>query len=274
MFAGSGLALAGLVFQTLFRNPLATPYTLGVASGASFGASVFLYAAPAMFASGVGFAFFGIPGVTWGALAGALVATFVVYGLSAAGNASAERMLLAGVAVSYFFSSMILALQYMADQSRTFQMIRWIMGGIDACDRVQLTIVGIVVTITAITFFAQARELNLLLAGRERALAWGLSEKRFRLVLFFFASAVVGCIVAVCGPVAFVGLIVPHLCRLLIGNDHRFLVPAVCLSGAIFLSACFTAARILLYPTILPVGILTSLMGGPFFLWLLLRNGK
>ncbi|MDD3587158.1 MAG: iron chelate uptake ABC transporter family permease subunit, partial [Thermoguttaceae bacterium] len=88
------------------------------------------------------------------------------------------------------------------------------------------------------------------------------------------ASAVVGCIVAVCGPVAFVGLIVPHLCRLMVGSDHRVLVPAVFLLGSVFLGVCFTAARILLYPTILPVGILTSLMGGPFFLWFLLRSGK
>ena len=268
MIAGSGLALAGMTFQTLFRNSLATPYTLGVASGASFGASVFLFVAPVF----AGCTTILVPGVTWFALAGAALATAVVYGLARGKDASSERMLLAGVAVSYFFSSMILALQYLADQSRTFQMIRWIMGGIDTCDTTQLTIVALLVGAALVVEFVFARELNLLLTGTERATAWGLAVGPFRLLLFFGTSMTVGAIVAVCGPVAFVGLMVPHLCRLVVGNDHRVLVPTVFLFGAIFLGVCFTISRIVMYPTILPVGILTSLMGGPFFLWLLLRR--
>ena len=272
MMAGSGLALAGMILQALFRNPLATPYTLGIAGGASFGATLYLFYATALTALGIPVFFLGVSTVTWSAFTGAILATIIVFALSGGRDTGSGRMLLAGVAVGYFFSSLILCFQYVADQSRVFLMIRWTMGGIDQCDMRSLLTTGCCVGVSCIILFLFSRELNLLLTGEERATSLGLRVDVFRIFLFLLSSMIVAVIVAVCGPIGFVGLMVPHLCRLLVGNDHRLLIPVVFFFGATFLAFCHTLSRILLYPTILPVGMITSLLGGPFFLWILLSK--
>ncbi len=270
MLTGSGLALAGMVFQALFRNPLATPYTLGIASGASFGASVFLLYSPWVPAL-----FFGM-GQSIYALGGALLATWIVYLLSRSKDVSSERMLLAGVAVNFFFASLVLFLQYLADPAQTFRMLRYTMGGFEGTDMGGGTIqrLGLIVLISCGLLFFLSRELNVIVTGNDRATALGIDVQRFRTVLFVLTSLLVGMIVAVSGPIGFVGLMVPHLCRLLIGPDHRRLVPATILFGAFFLAACDTLARSVLTVGVLPTGIVTSLLGGPFFLWLLIRSER
>ncbi len=265
MAAGSGLAMAGMIFQAIFRNPLATPFTLGVASGASLGASIY-------FLAGGTFLFFGLPGVTWAALAGALLAMGIVHLLARSGETSSQRMLLAGVAVSFFFSSLILFVQYISDLSRSYRMIRWVMGGLQNADAGDLRAMAPFVVAGLLVMLWFSRELDLLTTGETRAEAAGVDIARLRTLLFFTASIVTASVVAVCGPVGFVGLMVPHMCRLVLGPSHRYLVPACFLAGAAFLGICDTLARSLLAPAELPVGILTSLMGGPFFLWLLLRR--
>ncbi|MHB8897458.1 MAG: FecCD family ABC transporter permease [Thermoguttaceae bacterium] len=268
--AGAGLAVSGMAFQAMFRNPLATPFTLGVSSGASLGAAVYIHL-------GLAFSLLRIPGESWFAFAGALVTIAVVYGLArAARGPSGTTMLLAGVAISFFFSSMILFLQYLSDLTRTFRMVRWVMGGLESIVGVDsiLTIVPFVFAGCAVIAYFR-HELNLIITGEELAAARGVEVNQVKLVIFLVSSIMVGAIVSFCGPIGFVGLMAPHICRLLVGPDHRTLTPATVLFGGVFLVVCDTVARTVIAPTELPVGILTALLGGPFFVWLLLtRAGR
>jgi len=278
--AGIGLATSGMVFQAMFRNPLATPFTLGVASGASLGSAVAIRL-------GLVFSLLGIPAVTLSAFAGAVLTILLVYGLTRTRRGfSTATMLLAGVAVSFFFSSLILFIQYLSDFTQTYQMLRWVMGGLDQTvtfDNV-LTVLPMVGTGVLIVLVLR-RELNLLLSGEEIAASRGMAVDRTKQILFFAASLMVGAVVSVCGPIGFVGLMVPHICRLLVGIDHRWLAPAVGLAGGTFLVVCDLVARTglvvwdqcagtTLAPAELPVGIITALLGGPFFLWLLVGRSS
>jgi iron complex transport system permease protein len=267
--AGAGLATAGMVFQAMFRNPLATPFTLGVSSGASLGAAVSIHL-------GWTFSILGLPVVSWLAFAGAMAAILLVYGLTrTAQGFSTNTMLLAGVAVSFFFSSLILFLQYLSDPTQTFRLLRWTMGGL-------ASVVGFDEVMSVLPFVASGclivlymtQQLNLITTGEELAAARGVEVNQMKITLFFVASAIVGAVVAVCGPIGFVGLMAPHICRLLTGADHRYLAPSTVLFGGGFLVLCDTVARTVIAPTELPVGILTALMGGPFFLWLLLARSS
>jgi iron complex transport system permease protein len=269
--AGAGLAAAGMAFQAMFRNALATPFTLGVSSGASLGAAIGVRL-------GWGAALWGVSGVTIGAMAGALLAIATVYGLTRSKrDCSTGDMLLAGVAVNFFFSSLILLIQYSADFHDTFRILRWLMGG--------LQMVGFDATLRLLPFVTAGTvilavlvgELNLLSVGDELAASRGVAVGRTKMLLFLATSLMVGVIVSICGPVGFVGLMCPHICRLIVGPDHRRLLPATLLFGGAFLVVCDTVARTVFTPTELPVGIFTSFLGGPFFLWLLLkpsRNGS
>ncbi len=270
--AGAGLAISGMAFQAMFRNPLATPFTLGVASGASLGAAVCIHL-------GWTFSLLRFSSVSLFAFAGAMVSISLVYGLTRTRQGfSTATMLLAGVAISFFFSSLILCLQYLSDPTRTFRILRWVMGGLQwpvGFDEV-FGVFPFVVTGCLIVLYL-THDLNLLATGEELAASRGVEVNRAKMVLFFAASLMVGAVVAICGPIGFVGLMAPHICRLLIGPDHRWLTPAVLLFGGAFLVVCDTFARTVMFytvgaPTELPVGIVTSLLGGPFFLWLLLAR--
>ncbi|MGE4490465.1 MAG: FecCD family ABC transporter permease [Kiritimatiellales bacterium] len=264
--AGIALASSGMIFQALFRNPLATPFTLGVSGGAALGATLWMrFGAPMLIA--------GVAGSSIAGFIGALGAVALVYGLARVKSGfSTDTLLLAGVAVNLFFSSLILLMQYFSDPGETFRMIRWLMGG--------FSVVGFTTPINLTVFTAAGmivtamltREMNLLLTGEELAGARGVNVDRTRKMLFLAASLMTGAAVAFCGPVAFVGLMVPHICRQFIGSDHRKLFPAVILFGGAFMVFCDGLARTLLAPTEMPAGLITSLLGGPFFLWLLLRK--
>lgn len=268
--AGGALAVAGVALQTLFRNPLAEPYTLGVASGASLGAVLALQLGAT--ASGLG-----LPAVGLAAFAGALAVTLVLLGLAGSrfGEESAG-MLLAGVAVSLTCSAAILFIQYLSDWTKTFRMVRWMMGGLAVVGYSEvLWLLGPLVL--GLTVLALERwELDLLLAGEELAASRGVDLRRLRLVVLGTVSVMVGAVVAVAGPIGFVGLIVPHLLRRWVGHGHVLLVPAAFLGGAVFLALCDLAARRVMAPAELPVGVVTALLGGPFFLWALLwrRRGS
>lgn len=266
--AGAGLATSGMAFQAMFRNPLATPFTLGTASGASLGAAVCFHA-------GWNVSLLGLPSVCLFAFAGALATMLIVYGLSRLRRGfSTATMLLAGVALSFFCSSLILFLQYSSDLSRSYRMIRWVMGGLEGVVsfRGEVLVVFPCVASGCLVLFYLTHELNLISTGEELAAARGVELARTKTILFFAASLMVGVVVAFCGPIGFVGLMAPHICRLLIGADHRWLLPATLLFGGAFLVLCDTLARSLLPVGDLPVGILTAMLGGPFFIWLLLRR--
>jgi len=266
--AGAGLAAAGMAFQALFRNTLATPFTLGVASGAALGAALSIR-------FGLVLSVAGISSTPLWAFAGALFSIFLVYGLTKiVRGMDTATMLLAGVAVSFFFSSLNLFTQYISDFTHTFRIIRWLMGGIQAAgyrsvlEMLPFVLGGVIVTLCL------TRELDIITTGEEMAAGRGVNVEATRNLLFFGASLMVGGVVAVCGPIGFVGLMIPHICRLLVGPGHRILAPASILAGGSFLAVCDTFARTIIAPAEIPVGVITALLGGPFFLALLIRSQR
>ncbi len=264
--AGSGLAVCGLVFQAMFHNPLATPFTLGVSSGAALGAALSIYL-------GLSFSFLGINGITVLAFAGALLAILIVYGLSRLHHSfSSETLLLSGVALSFFFSSLILLIQFLSNLHDSFQILHWLMGGLTTVNYDDVMQLLPFVSLTTLVIITLSPELDLLMAGDDIALSRGVAVQSLRYLLFFVASLCVAAIVAVCGPIGFVGMMVPHICRLLIGYSHQWLIPATILFGGTFLLICDTIARLVFAPADMPVGVITTLLGGPFFLWLLIQS--
>jgi iron complex transport system permease protein len=264
--AGAGLAAAGAAFQAVFRNPLATPYTLGVSGGAAFGVAL-------VTRLGLAVALTGAPLASLAAFVGALLAIGVVWGIAGMRAELADAsLLLAGVAVSFFFSSMILFLQYTASLGDSFRVVRWLMGGLGAVDFGAVAELAPFVLVGALVLLLRARELDLLACGADLAASRGVDVAGTRKILFVATSVMVGGVVACCGPIGFVGLMAPHVCRLLLGGQHRRLLPASLLLGGAFLVVCDTVARVIIAPAELPVGVLTAFLGGPFFLWLLLRH--
>jgi iron complex transport system permease protein len=264
--AGAGLAVCGMVFQAMFRNPLATPFTLGVASGASLGAALYVFL-------GFSFSIMSIDGSTFAAFLGSLIAISFVYSISRLRSGfSTETLLLTGVAISFFFSSLILFTQYMSNVSDSFQILRWLMGSLTTVGYRDVLQLLPFVSACIVVILWLSRELNLLMAGDDIALSRGLAVQKTRYLLFFVTSLCVGAIVALCGPIGFIGMMVPHICRLLIGSDHHWLTPATLLFGGSFLIICDTISRLIIAPAEIPVGVITTLLGGPFFLWLLIKS--
>jgi iron complex transport system permease protein len=253
-----------MAFQAMFRNALATPYTLGVSSGASLGAALYMRAALRLDAAG-------IDGVSLAALGGAVLSTMLVYGLTRLSRAfSTATLLLAGVATSFSFTSLILLTQYTSDVTTSFRVGRWLMGGLEVVgfEPVWQVLPFAAVGLLAVTLLA--REMDLLVIGEDLAATRGVAVEHVKRLLFVAVSIMVGGVTAVCGPIGFVGLIVPHIGRLLVGGHHRFLAPFSILGGAAFLVTCDTVARVAIAPVEVPVGSITALVGGPFFLTLLL----
>ncbi|MBM4152755.1 MAG: iron ABC transporter permease [Kiritimatiellaceae bacterium] len=265
-FAGIALASSGMIFQALFRNPLATPDTLGVSGGAALGATLWLR-------FGVPLLFFGATGTSLAGFCGALGTVALVYGLARIKQGfSSATLLLAGISVNLFLSSLILLIQYFSDAGETFRMIRWLMGGFSVVGFSTPIHLALFTTIGLVIGVLQTREMNLLMLGEELAGARGVHVDRTKKRLFFSASLMTGAAVAFCGPIAFVGLMVPHITRKMVGADHQKLFPAVILLGGAFMVLCDGLARTLLAPVEMPAGLITALLGGPFFLWLLLRT--
>jgi iron complex transport system permease protein len=268
LLAGGGLALSGLGYQTLFRNSLAEPYTLGVASGAALGAVLALRfegAAQPM----------GLSGVALASFAGALAATALVVGLALRREGVAtQTLLLAGVAVSLSCSAIILFLQFLADSTQTFRMVRWMMGGLSVVGYHEVLWLVPWILGGCAALLALRWDLNLLLTGEELAASRGVDLGRLRLQVLLATSLMIGALVAVAGPIGFVGLIVPHVVRRWVGHDHLYLAFACLLGGGAFLTLCDAAARIVMAPAELPVGVLTALLGGPFFLTLLVLRSR
>lgn len=264
---GAALAAAGVVLQALLRNPLATPFTLGVSAGASLGAMLAIMA--------VGpFSLAGVSSVTLASFAGSLCAVGVVYGLARIRHRglSTDVLLLAGVTMNAFFSALILFVQYFADMAETFRAMRWLMGDLDVSSYEPI-VAALPLLVAAFVLFAWLpRPLNLLTLGPEAASTRGVDVGRAQRLAFLGASVATGAAVSLGGPIGFIGIVVPHLVRLLVGADHRVVLPASALFGAAFLVLCDLVARTALSPLELPVGVITALIGGPFFLWLLVRR--
>jgi iron complex transport system permease protein len=263
--AGAGLSVAGVVFQALLRNALAEPYVLGVTAGAGLGAAVAIVAG----ISAVGL--WTVPGM---AFVGALATILLVQALARtpSGAAPVETLLLAGVTTSAVLNSLLMFLVYKAPRDKLQDVVWWLLGNLLVTDWRLLEIVAAVVVLGAVISALWARDLNLLALGDETAAHLGLNVAPSRQMFFVLASLVTGATVAACGIIGFVGLIVPHAVRLIVGPDHRRLVPAAALAGASFLILADCLGRAVLAPVEIPIGVVTALAGGPLFLVLLRKH--
>ena len=265
---GATLATAGVVFQALLRNPLATPFTLGVSAGSSLGAMLAITFASSLTVGP-------LSPVPLASLAGAAVAAAIVYWLAhgADRQMSTTVLLLAGVTLNSFFSALIMFVQYIADYAQVFSAFRWLMGDLDVGGFGPIVGVLPLVLLAFVLFARLPASLNLLSLGPDSAAARGVDVVAAQRTAFISASLATSAAVSLAGPIGFIGIVVPHLVRLLVGVDHRIVLPAAALFGATFLVACDVLARLLLAPVEVPIGVITAMIGGPFFLWLLVRRG-
>jgi iron complex transport system permease protein len=266
---GGALAAAGAAFQALLRNPLAEPFTLGVSSGSSLAAVIAIR-------FGLGGAFGGY-GVNIAALVGAVATVYLVWQLGRVGsNLPPATLLLAGITLTMFCSAASMLVHYTADFVESRQMVEWTMGGLtDVWGWDELVRAAVPIGIGMVVMVGVGRSLNALAGGVEAAASVGVATGRLQTVVFGVASLLVGSCIALAGPIGFVGLMVPHAVRAVIGPDHRVLIPASILIGGAFLVVCDAIARLALQPqTQLPVGVVTALIGGPFFVVLLVGQKR
>ncbi len=259
---GASLALAGASLQSLLRNPLAEPYLLGVSNGAALGTML-------------AFVFFA--NLDWArpvfAIVGAGLATLTVYQMAKSrAGMNVERLVLSGVIVTTFLSSILVLLTTLLDAAKLRSFTFWLLGDLSQATKNGFYLTLICATMGTIILSSQARALNLMMIGERDAFDFGVETNRVRLVVFTTAAALVGISVAASGSVGYVGLIVPHLIRLTIGSDNRFVIPFSALAGAIFVVAADTVARTAIAPRELPVGAITALIGAPLFVYLLRKN--
>lgn len=262
LWTGGALALAGVLFQALLRNALASPYTLGVSGGASLGAVLAIFFGW----NSVG----GISAISVAACAGsAAVLILNVVLASNRGRMSSRSLLLAGVTINSMCGAAILFLSNLVGVMKSFAVTRWLMGGIDAPEYSTLAWLTVILAPVCLVVFFYSREWNLFSVGETWAATRGVSTSHVLLLGCIAGSVLTGAVTALTGPIAFVGLIVPHAVRMWVGADHRILAPCSFLLGAAFVALCDVFSRTVLAPVEIPVGVITSLLGGPFFIWML-----
>jgi iron complex transport system permease protein len=264
--AGGSLAIAGVLFQGILRNSLADPFTLGVSSGSSLGAFLAILL-------GLDSVVLGLPVVSLAAFAGAFLTILLVFFIARTrGAVPTFTLILAGVTLNFIFGAVMMFIYYAASLNQGYLMARWIMGTLDVADiKIVFRAAPFVVGSLVATMWMAPR-LNPLSAGEEWAASRGVDVGRVKKLAYFTGSILTGAVTAFSGPIGFVGLIVPHTVRLIAGPDHRVLVPASFFLGAAFLVVCDTAARMIFAPAEIPVGVITALLGGPFFVLLLKRK--
>jgi iron complex transport system permease protein len=260
---GGSLALAGAVMQAMLRNPLASPFTLGVASGGTLGAAIAI-------TLGIGRTAFKVPGTVFGSFVFSLLTLGLVWGLAyRRGRAPTGLMLLAGVSVNFLFGAIVMLLQYMSDFEQNFQLIRWMMGSLDTVQYGPTIGVAVTLLPIAVVLIYRARAFNLLALGDDAAQTAGVDVRKLEITGFVFSGLLAGAAVSQVGPIGFVGLIVPHTVRLIVGPDYRLVLPGSLLVGGGFLVLCDLLSRTVMAPVELPPGIITAILGAPFFLSLL-----
>jgi iron complex transport system permease protein len=261
VMAGAALAVSGCVFQVILKNPLADPFTLGISGGAAFGTAV-------AFVSGL-FTITSIFFVPLFALAGVFVSVFIVYVLSSYKNFNSNAMILSGVVVSYIFSSIVMLLYVLAPSGSVHTAVVWLMGSLSYVDIKILPFVSILICAGVLFLTFCGNTLNLIALGGEKCRTVGVNINLTIKILFIIASILTAVTVSVCGIIGFVGLMVPHIMRKIVGVNNTVLIPACALCGAVFLLVCDTTARIVVLPIQVPVGVVTSIVGGIFFVFLL-----
>ncbi|MBJ79000.1 MAG: iron ABC transporter permease [Nitrospinaceae bacterium] len=263
---GASLSVAGVVFQSLLRNDLAAPFTLGVSSGAALGAVIAM-------SIGLPHSLTGIPAIPTAAFLGALGSITLVFYLARTrtGELPTTVLLLAGVTANFFFAALVMLIHYLSDFTQSFRIVRWLMGGLDITSYKTLISISPMIFIGFGVLMVFSRDLNVISTGIQSAMSRGVEVVKVQKIGFIMASLLTGAVVSLSGPIGFVGLIVPHIVRLIVGPDLRILLPASMFFGASFLIMCDTLARTIIAPTEIPVGIITAMLGGPFFVWLLKR---
>jgi len=264
--AGMGLAIAGAVMQGILKNPLASPFTLGISSAASFGAALAIVL-------GAGFV-----GGEWLIIGNAfvftLLASMTVYGLAKYKGITPETMILAGIAIMYLFQAMTSFLQYVGHAEQVQEVVFWMMGSLGRSSWDKVWIVSAVIAICFPYLLLKSWDINAMGAGDETATSLGVNVEKTRVICMMAVSLITASVICFTGTIGFIGLVSPHITRMVIGGDHRFLLPASALVGGLLLLAADTAARTILAPVILPVGIMTAFLGVPFFVYLFMRRKK
>ena len=265
VLVGSSLAIAGAAFQGMFKNPMADPFVIGISSGAALGATIAIILR-------VSISFIGISAISMFAFIGALITVFIVYNISRIKDkVPVTTLLLAGIAIGQFLTA-IMSLLMVIYSNDMAKIIYWSMGslagkGWDPLKRISLPVI---ISIVLINFFA--RDLNIMLTGEDSAKSLGINVEKIKMYVLILGTFMVSMVVSVSGIIGFVGLIIPHIVRIIIGPDHRVLLPASALTGGIFMVFADTIARTIISPVEIPVGIITALFGGPFFLYLLKKT--
>lgn len=263
---GACLAAVGVGLQALLRNPLADPYVLGISSGAALGASVAIL----LGLTGSVLAFSALPLC---AMVGGLLSVLVVYRIAASyGYLPMHTLLLAGVILNAIFSALVMFVTSIMEPNRSFGMMSWLMGTLTAPDYPALLVLACYLLVGTLILFRQAPSLNLLTLGEEAARSLGVEVEAVKKAVFFTSALLTGAVVSVSGMIGFIGMVIPHAIRMTAGADHRLLFPASALVGGMFLMAADTVARTLLAPGEVPVGVVTALAGGPFFIYLLMAR--
>ncbi len=267
IITGISLGVAGAVMQGVLRNPLVSPYTLGLSSGAACGAAIAIVLGVGVFGTGRYI-------IVINAFLFSLLTMAIVYGISRMRGTSVETLILAGVAMGYLFSAAISLLKYVSGHEELREIVFWLMGGLYTA-RWE----NVIILIPAVLFFTMllmrySWDLNAMSAGEEVASSLGINVNRVRIICLSLSAVLTASVIAFTGIIGFIGLVSPHVCRLLIGSDHRYLIPCSGLIGALVLLVSDTACRTMISPTEIPVGIVTSFIGVPFFLYLLVSRKR
>ncbi|MCL2484889.1 MAG: iron ABC transporter permease [Endomicrobia bacterium] len=263
VIAGAALAVSGCVFQGVLKNPLADPFTLGISGGAAFGATaafVFGFAALSRFF------------VPTFAFAGALISVFIVYLLSSRKRFGADSMILSGVIISYIFSSAVMLLYALFYSNHIQAAFMWLMGNLSVVDERLLVYVSVIVIAGVVALCLCGNIINMLSLGGDKSKTLGVNVEKTTKILFLTASLITASVVSICGVIGFVGLMIPHIMRKISGGDNSSLIPVSAVAGAVFLLFCDTLSRVLFAPVNIPVGVITNIAGGAFFIFLLVSS--
>ncbi len=271
---GSGLAVAGAALQSLLRNPLASPYTLGISHAAAFGAAFSVVVLGAGSSGGAeGKVVFNNPYVTvLSAFGWSMLTVFIIVALGRLKNSSPVTLILTGIALGSLFTAGYTVMQYFADQSELSSIVFWTFGDVGRTNWLEIAVIAAVVIPVALYFVYRGWQFRAMSSGDETAKSLGVKPKRLRLVGTLLAGLTTALMVSFVGIIGFVGLVVPHIVRRFIGGEERYLIPASCIVGGLLLLGSDTAARTVVAPIVLPVGILTSFLGVPLFIYLVIRG--
>lgn len=263
--AGAGLGVSGAAMQGIMRNPLVSPFTIGISSAASFGASVAIILGAGM----VGMQKYAIVA---NAFAFSLAAAFLVYGLAGARGMRPETLVLAGIAMNYFFSAGASLLQYIATEEEVHAVVHWLFGSLAGVIWENILIVAAILVLCLPWLIKHSWDLNALVGGDDLAISLGVNARRTRAICLILSALITAGVISFTGIIGFVCLVAPHIARMIIGADHRYLLPYSCILGAIMTLGADTLGRTAFQPTTIPVGIVVSILGVPFFVYLVLKT--